>query len=47
LASPVSRVREIVVLALAVCALLVGMFPQRPVELLRIGRVHVPEVTPP
>ena len=47
LPTPVSRLREIVVLALAVCALLVGMFPQRPVELLRIGRAHVPEVTPP
>ena len=32
------------VLALAVCALLVGMFPQKPVELLQIGRVHLPEV---
>jgi formate hydrogenlyase subunit 3/multisubunit Na+/H+ antiporter MnhD subunit len=47
LTAPVSRLREIVVLALALCALLVGMFPQKPVELLKIGRAHPPEVTPP
>ena len=47
LPAPVSRFREIVVLALAVCALLVGMFPQKPVELLQIGRVYLPGVTPP
>jgi len=47
LPAPVSRVREIVVLALAVCAFLVGMFPQKPIELLQIGRVHLPEVAPP
>jgi multicomponent Na+:H+ antiporter subunit D len=42
--APVSRAREIVVLALAVCALLVGLFPQKPVELLQIGRAHPAEV---
>jgi multicomponent Na+:H+ antiporter subunit D len=47
LTAPVSRLREIVILALAVCALLVGMFPQKPVELLRIGRVNLSEITPP
>lgn len=41
---PVSRVREFVVLALAVCALLVGMFPQKPLELLAIGRPQSMEV---
>ena len=40
LSAPVSRTRELVVLALAICALLIGMFPQKPIELLRIGRAH-------
>ena len=40
LSAPVSRTREFVVLALAICALLIGMFPQKPIELLRIGRAH-------
>ena len=47
LSTPVSRPREIVVLALAVCALLVGLFPQKPVELLRIGRAHSAKVACP
>ncbi len=42
--APVSRAREIVVLALAVCALLIGLFPQKPLELLQIGRAHQSEV---
>ncbi len=44
---PVSRPREIVVLALAICALLVGFFPQKPVELIQIGRVHSAKVVSP
>jgi multicomponent Na+:H+ antiporter subunit D len=40
LSAPVSRTRELVVMALAICALLIGMFPQTPLELLRIGRAH-------
>ena len=44
LSAPVSGAREIVVLALAVCAFLVGMFPQKPVEMLQIGRAHPSEV---
>jgi NADH:ubiquinone oxidoreductase subunit 2 (subunit N) len=35
---PVSRRREGVVLALAMCALLLGLVPLRPSELLQIGR---------
>jgi formate hydrogenlyase subunit 3/multisubunit Na+/H+ antiporter MnhD subunit len=38
LRAPVSRRREAVVLALAVCALLLGFVPLRPSELLQIGR---------
>jgi multicomponent Na+:H+ antiporter subunit D len=38
LSAPVPRAREGVVLALAAGALLVGMFPQKPLELLAIGR---------
>ena len=38
IAAPVSRARELVVLALAICALLIGMFPKIPIELLQIGR---------
>lgn len=41
---PVARSREIVVLALAVCALLVGVFPRKPLELLEIGRPQTAEV---
>jgi multicomponent Na+:H+ antiporter subunit D len=45
LQAPRSRVREVVVLALALCAFFVGMFPQKPVELLKIGRVDPVGVT--
>jgi multicomponent Na+:H+ antiporter subunit D len=38
LSAPVSRGREIAVLVLAICALLVGAFPQIPLELLEVGR---------
>jgi multicomponent Na+:H+ antiporter subunit D len=47
LRAPVSRFREIVVLALAVCALLLGMFPQKPAHLLQFGRAHPSEVILP
>jgi hypothetical protein len=40
ISAPVSRARESVVLALAICAFLIGMFPQKPIELLQIGRAH-------
>lgn len=43
-AAPPARSREGVVLALAVAALLVGMFPRVPVELLQIGRPTSAEV---
>lgn len=36
--SPVSRAREGIVLTLALCSVLIGLLPQRPLELLRIGR---------
>ena len=42
--APVRRTREFVVLALAVCALLVGMFPQKPIELLHLGRAYRAEI---
>ena len=35
--APVSRFREIVVLAMAVCALFLGLFSQKPAELLQLG----------
>jgi multicomponent Na+:H+ antiporter subunit D len=38
LAAPVSRRRQAVVLALAICALLLGLVPLRPSQLLEIGR---------
>ena len=38
IAAPVPRARGLVVLALAICALLIGMFPRIPIELLQIGR---------
>ena len=47
LRAPVSRFREIVVLTLAVCALLLGMFPQKPAHLLQFGRAHPSEVILP
>jgi formate hydrogenlyase subunit 3/multisubunit Na+/H+ antiporter MnhD subunit len=47
MSAPVSRAREIVVLALAVCALLVGLFPEKSVELLQIGRAHSSRVALP
>ena len=40
LRAPVSRFREIVVLSLALCALLLGVFPQKPAKLLQLGRAH-------
>ena len=39
--SPVSRNREIIVLVLAIFALLIGMIPGTPLELLQVGRVHL------
>jgi formate hydrogenlyase subunit 3/multisubunit Na+/H+ antiporter MnhD subunit len=38
LISPVSRSRQAVVLALAICALLLGLVPLRPAQLLEVGR---------
>jgi len=40
----ISCVRELAVLALAVCALLLGMFPQKPIEMMSIGRPDFAEV---
>jgi formate hydrogenlyase subunit 3/multisubunit Na+/H+ antiporter MnhD subunit len=45
--APVSRFREIVVLAMAVCALFLGLFPQKPAELLQLGRTHSSAVIGP
>lgn len=42
----ISRVRELAVLALAIGALLPGVFPQKPLELLSIGRPESAEVRP-
>jgi len=42
---PVSRLREGVVVALALCALLTGLFPQPITTLLRIGHVSVTQHT--
>jgi hypothetical protein len=39
--SPVSRNREIIVLVLAIFALLIGMIPGTPLELLQVGRAHL------
>ena len=47
LQSPVSRGRELAVLALALCALLLGVFPKMPAELLQIGRPNLPEMAAP
>jgi len=46
LRAPVSRQREAVVLALAVCALLLGFLPLKASELLEIGRPDTAEVAP-
>lgn len=43
----VSRGRELVVLALAVLALLLGVLPQKPLELIKIGRTQTPMVAVP
>lgn len=45
ISTPVPRGRELVVLALAICALLIGIFPQKPIELLQIGRAHQSSTT--
>jgi multicomponent Na+:H+ antiporter subunit D len=47
LQAPVSRFREVVAMALALGALLVGLAPQKPIELLRLGRPHASEVASP
>jgi hypothetical protein len=39
--APVSRNREIIVLVLAIFALLIGMIPGTPLELLQVGRAHL------
>jgi formate hydrogenlyase subunit 3/multisubunit Na+/H+ antiporter MnhD subunit len=44
LVSPVARSREIVALALALCAVLLGFLPLQPSELLQIGRPDFPGV---
>jgi hypothetical protein len=36
--APVSRARELVALAVALCAVLLGLVPLEPAELLQIGR---------
>jgi formate hydrogenlyase subunit 3/multisubunit Na+/H+ antiporter MnhD subunit len=45
--SPVSRNREIIVLVLAILALLIGMMPGTPLELLQVGRAHLTRVALP
>jgi formate hydrogenlyase subunit 3/multisubunit Na+/H+ antiporter MnhD subunit len=42
--APVPRDRELIVLTLALCSMLVGLLPLRPFGLLQIGRPHAPEV---
>jgi hypothetical protein len=39
--APVSRSREIVALALALCAVLLGLMPLEPSQLLQIGRPEI------
>jgi multicomponent Na+:H+ antiporter subunit D len=41
LSNPVSRSREIIVLSLAILALLVGVMPRTPLELLQVGRPQI------
>jgi formate hydrogenlyase subunit 3/multisubunit Na+/H+ antiporter MnhD subunit len=43
----VSRGRELVVLALAIVALLLGVLPQKPGELMQIGRAQIPRAAVP
>jgi multicomponent Na+:H+ antiporter subunit D len=43
--APVSRSRELVPLALALCAVLLGFVPLQPSNLLQLGRSHAPAVT--
>lgn len=43
--APVSRRRELVALGLALCAVLLGLVPLKPLELLQIGRPGVLEAT--
>ena len=38
LAARISRPRQAIVLALAICALLLGLLPLRPSQLLEVGR---------
>ena len=45
LSGPVSRGREIIVLTLAILALLVGVMPRKPLELLQIGRPQITSAT--
>lgn len=45
-AATIPRIREWMVLALAVCALLLGMFPQKPIELLNVGRPLLSQTQP-
>ncbi len=40
LTAPVSRGRELIVLALAILALLLGVMPQKPLQMLQIGRAQ-------
>jgi multicomponent Na+:H+ antiporter subunit D len=42
LAMPIARSREIVALTLALCAVLLGLVPLQPSELLQIGRPDIP-----
>ncbi len=42
----ISRTQELAILALAICALLPGIFPQKPLELLSIGRPKFEEARP-
>jgi multicomponent Na+:H+ antiporter subunit D len=45
LCAPVSRSRELIVLTLAMCAVLLGLVPLQPSTLLQIGRPQAPTVT--
>jgi formate hydrogenlyase subunit 3/multisubunit Na+/H+ antiporter MnhD subunit len=45
LCAPVSRRREVVALTVALCAILLGLMPLKPSELLQIGRPGTPELT--
>jgi formate hydrogenlyase subunit 3/multisubunit Na+/H+ antiporter MnhD subunit len=45
LRAPVSRNRELIVLALALCSMLLGLLPLRPFGLLQIGRPRAAEIS--